>query len=102
MERKLARAQGHRTEDETRALAERIEGLTAALQAATTEHAMLVDQASLWEGGPSPCVRAARSCKCWACTSGRRQVRAQHRAPPYATHTGQGRRCGPAGQPPDA
>ncbi|KIY92839.1 hypothetical protein MNEG_15125, partial [Monoraphidium neglectum] len=45
MERKLSRAQGHRTEDETRALVERIEALTAALQAVVAEHAMLLDQA---------------------------------------------------------
>lgn len=44
MERKLSRAQGHRTEDETRALRTRIEELTASLAAAAAEHAMLVDQ----------------------------------------------------------
>ncbi|KAI8473820.1 MAG: hypothetical protein J3K34DRAFT_166010 [Monoraphidium minutum] len=44
MERKLSRAQGHRTEDETRALRERIEGLTETLAAASAEHSMLLDQ----------------------------------------------------------
>jgi len=44
MERKISRAQGHRTEDETRALRERIERLTEVLGAATAEHGMLVEQ----------------------------------------------------------
>jgi hypothetical protein len=44
MERKLARAQGHRTEDETRALRDRIEQLGSMLAGANAEHAMLLGQ----------------------------------------------------------
>lgn len=44
MERKLSRAQGHRTEDETRALRERIEQLTGTLEGVAAEHSMLVNQ----------------------------------------------------------
>ncbi|GBF94678.1 flagella associated protein [Raphidocelis subcapitata] len=44
MERKLSRAQGHRTEDETRALRERIEQLTGTLEGVAAEHSMLVEQ----------------------------------------------------------
>lgn len=44
MERKLSRAAGHRTEDETRALKEKIEGLTATLEGVAAEHSMLQDQ----------------------------------------------------------
>jgi hypothetical protein len=48
MERKLSRAQGHRTEDETRALRERIEQLAAVLEGVNKEHGMLVEQVGLW------------------------------------------------------
>jgi hypothetical protein len=51
MERKLARAQGHRTEDETRALRERIEQLGDALQGVSAEHAMVLGRVRRW--GPA-------------------------------------------------
>lgn len=40
----MSRAQGHRTEDETRALGEKIEQLTGVLEGVNAEHAMLMEQ----------------------------------------------------------
>lgn len=59
MERKLARAQGQRTEDETRALRERIEELGGSLKAVSAEHAVLSDQARGVGGGASAPNQAA-------------------------------------------
>ncbi|GAX79427.1 hypothetical protein CEUSTIGMA_g6868.t1 [Chlamydomonas eustigma] len=44
MERKVARAGGHRTEDETRLLNARIEKLTGILEGVNAEHGMLLEQ----------------------------------------------------------
>ena len=44
MERKVARAQGARSEDESRALNARIEKLTGLLESVNASHAMLIEQ----------------------------------------------------------
>ena len=44
MERKVARAGGVRSEEETRALNARIEKLTAVLEGVNNEHSMLLEQ----------------------------------------------------------
>ena len=48
MERKVARAGGVRTEEETRVLNARIEKLAAILEGVNTEHSMLLEQVSLY------------------------------------------------------
>lgn len=50
MERKVARAAGQRSADETSALNARIADLSAALSAARKRHAALVDQVKQAEG----------------------------------------------------
>lgn len=44
LERRLARAKGHRSEDETRALNLRIEQLSKAMEGVAAQHSMLVGQ----------------------------------------------------------
>lgn len=44
MERRIARASGHRSDDEARALNSKIQKLTEVLEGVNTEHAMLMDQ----------------------------------------------------------
>jgi hypothetical protein len=59
MERRIARAGGHRSDDEARALNARIAKLTEILEGVTAEHAMLLEQ-----------VRASTWCRlCSGCSS---------------------------------
>lgn len=60
MERKVARAHGHRTDDEARALNARIERLTLVLEGVNAEHSMLLDQ--VWRYVAMVQVEQCRPC----------------------------------------
>jgi hypothetical protein len=48
MEHRIARAGGHRSDDEARALNARIADLSKLLETVSSEYAMLTTQVSLW------------------------------------------------------
>jgi hypothetical protein len=60
MERKVARAQGHRTQDETTKFTERINELTGVLEGVNAEHRLLLDQVKQVGGAVGRWDRAGR------------------------------------------